>query len=118
MNLQLARELAVEDLQVLITASSMPDGGDKLALVMGEDITHHKPVYNISPTTPLWNSPMPRREIHWHPRPRTLREFSADTQHQLRQLDFNRIITVCNGDKALYVRRIGLNKFLWRDASA
>jgi len=51
-------------------------------------------------------------EIDWHPRPRTLREFPEDTQVRLRQLDFNRTITVHIGDNTLYIRRIGLNKFL------
>jgi hypothetical protein len=91
--------------------------GEKLALVMVEDITERqKPVYNVSPTLPLRGSPLLRRPIDWNPRPRTLRDFPADMQERLRQLDFNLTITVCAGDKALYVRRIGLNQFLCCDA--
>jgi len=117
MKFQVAHEKKRKDLQVLITASPMPDGDEKLALVMVEDITdRQKPVYNISPTTPLRSSPVHRQEIDWQPRPRTLKEFPADIQTRLRQLDFNRTITVCVGDEAMYVRRIGLNQFLWCDA--
>ena len=58
---------AAKDSQVLITASSMPDCGDKLALVMVEDVTERqKEVYNISPSNSLRNSPMPRQQIDWH----------------------------------------------------
>ncbi len=114
MKLQLGYKHEAKDLQVLITASPIPDGDKKLALVMVEDITdRQKPVYNISPTTPLRGSPVLRQEIDWHPRPRTLKEFPEETQVRLRQLDFNRTITVCVGDHAVYVRRIRLNQFLW-----
>ncbi len=112
--LQLVNKHEAQDLQVLITASPIPDADKKLALVMVEDITdRQKPVYNISPTTPLKGSPMLRQEIDWQPRPRTLKEFPEETQVRLRQLDFNRTITVCVGDQAMYVRRIRLDQFLW-----
>ena len=55
-------------------------------------------------------------EIHWHPRPRSLREFPEDTQVRLRQLDFNRTISVHIGNNTVYIRRIGLNQFLCCDA--
>jgi len=117
MNLELAQEPAAKELKSLITASPISAGGEKLALVMVEDITEgQKPVYNISPTLPLRGSPMLRRQIDWDLRPRPLRDFPVDAQLRLRQLDFNRTITVCAGDKALYVRRIGLNQFLCCDA--
>jgi hypothetical protein len=61
---------------------------------------------------------MLREEINWQPRPRKLMEFTADTQVRLRQLDFNRTITVYGEDKALRVRRTGLNRFLWCEAAA
>jgi hypothetical protein len=61
---------------------------------------------------------MLQQENHWHPRPRALKEFPADTQIRLRQLDFNRTINVYVDDKALCVRRTGLNKFLWCEATA
>jgi hypothetical protein len=84
---------------------------------MVEDITaRRETVFNISPATPLQCGPAQRQPIDWNPRPRALREFPDDTQVRLRQLEFNRTITVCAGDKALYVRRIGLDKFLCCDA--
>jgi hypothetical protein len=118
MNLHLALELTTRELQVLITTSPISDGGEKLAMVMVEDIAgRQKPLYNISPTTPLGCSSAPRQQkIDWHPRPRKLRSFPADTREQLRRLDFNRTITVCVGDKALYVKRIGLDQFLCCDS--
>jgi hypothetical protein len=106
MTLQLADGLTAQELTALITTSPISDGGEKLALVVIEDIPERQlPLYNSS-------------QIDWHPRPWALREFPADTQARLRMLDFNRTITISVGDKALYVRRIGLNKFLWRDASS
>lgn len=51
--------------------------------------------------------------FNWQSRPRALREFPEDTQVRLRLLDFNRTITISAEDQLLYVRRIGLNKFLW-----
>jgi PAS fold len=117
MNLQILHEQATKEIQVLITASPMLSGGENLALVMVEDITdRQKPVYNISPATPLNNIPKVEREIHWHSRSRPLREFPEDTQVRLRQLDFNRTITLCVGDEALYIKRVGLDKFLWCEA--
>lgn len=116
-NLQLANEQTAKDLKALITASPISVGGEKLALVMVEDITEQqKPVYNISPTLPLRGSATLRQQIGWDSRPRALRDFPVDAQLRLRQLDFNRTITVCADDKALYVRRIGLNQFLCCDA--
>jgi hypothetical protein len=116
-NLRLGHEREAKDMKALITASPISAGDEKLALVMVEDITEqHKSVYNISPALPLRGSPMPRQHIVWDSRPRPLREFPADAQLRLRQLDFNRTITVCEGDKALYVRRVGLNQFLCCDA--
>jgi hypothetical protein len=113
MKLQLAYKYETKDMQVLITASPIPDGDKKLAMVMVEDITdRQKPVYNISPTTPLRSSLVLRQEIEWQPRPRTLKEFPEEIHARLRQLDFNRTITVCVGDKAMYVRRVRLNQFL------
>lgn len=56
-------------------------------------------------------------ENKWHTRPRKLSEFAAAAQARLRQLDFNRTITVYVEDKALNVRRMGLNKFLWCEAA-
>lgn len=50
MALQLAPELEAKDLQVLITASPMPDGGEKLALVMVEDITEISALKSLLPT--------------------------------------------------------------------
>ncbi len=114
MKLELAYKHETKDMQVLITASPIPNGDKKLAIVMVEDITdRQKPVYNISPTTPFKSGPVLRQEIDWQPRPRTLKEFPEATQARLRQLDFNRTITVCVGDEAMYVRRIRLNQFLW-----
>lgn len=114
MKLQRASKHETEDMQVLITASPIQDGDKNLAIVMIEDITdRQKPLYNISPATPLRSSPVLRQAIAWHPLPRTLKEFPEDTQVRLRQLDFNRTITVCVGEKAGYVRRIKLNQFLW-----
>ena len=55
---------------------------------------------------------MRHSEIPWHPRPRSLREFPEDTQVRLRQLDFNRTIVVHIGNDKVYIRRIGLNRFL------
>lgn len=60
---------------------------------------------------------MLRQENNWQPRPRALKEFPADTQVRLRQLDFNRTITVHVEDKNLNVRRLGLDKFMWREAA-
>jgi hypothetical protein len=54
-----------------------------------------------------------QHQIDWHPSPRPLGQFPEEAQVRLRQLDFNRTITVYVGDQTLYVRRIGLNKFLW-----
>lgn len=117
MRLQLADGQGTNDLQVLITTSPMPDSDETLALVMVEDITdRQKPVYNISPTTPLKNSQNVEQRIDWQPRPWTLRDFPEATQDRLRQLDFNRTITVCVGDKALYIKRVGFNRFLCSDA--
>ena len=114
MKLQLAYKHETKDMRVLITASPIHDGDKTLAMVMVEDITdRQKPVYNISPTTPFNGSPVLRQEIDWQPRPRTLKEFPEATHARLRQLDFNRTITVCVGDEAMYVRRIRLNQFLW-----
>jgi len=61
---------------------------------------------------------MLRQEINWQPRPRKLMEFTADTQVRLRQLDFNRTITVYVGNEELYIRRTGLNQFLWCEAAS
>lgn len=117
MHLQLAQELKKKELKTLITASPISAGGEKLALVMVEDITERqRPLYNISPALPLQGSALPRRQIDWDLRTRPLRKFPADVQLRLRQLDFNRTITVCVDDKALYVRRTGLNHFLCCDA--
>jgi hypothetical protein len=117
MHLQIVSEQTAKEIPVLITASPMLSGGVKLALVMVEDITDRQnPVYNISPETPLNGLPMVEQEIDWQSRPRTLREFPEDTQNRLRQLDFDRIITLCVGDKALYIKRIGLDKFLCCEA--
>jgi len=117
MDLRLVYEEEKKDLKALITASPISAGGEQLALVMVEDITERqKPVYNISPTLPLRGSPLPRRQIAWDSRPRPLRAFPLDVQLRLRQLDFNRTITVCAGDKAFYVRRTGLNQFLYCEA--
>jgi hypothetical protein len=116
-NLRLAHELTVRELNVLVTTSPISDGGEEWAIVMVEDIAdRQKPVYNISPTIPLGCSSAQQEKIDWHPRPRKLGEFSADTRERLRQLDFNRTITVCVGDKALYIKRIGLDQFLCCDA--
>jgi hypothetical protein len=59
---------------------------------------------------------MLRQVNNWQPRPRALREFPANTQVRLRQLDFNRTITVHVGNEELYVRRTALDKFQWREA--
>lgn len=59
---------------------------------------------------------MHRRQIDWRSRPRALGDFPADAHSRLRQLDFNRTITVCAGDRALYVKRIELKHFLYCDA--
>jgi hypothetical protein len=56
---------------------------------------------------------MLQHQIDWHPSPRPLGQFPEESQVRLRQLDFNRTITVYVADQSLYVRRIGLNKFLW-----
>ena len=50
MNLQLSPELAVQDLQILITASPMENSGEKLALVMVEDITEIATLKSLLPT--------------------------------------------------------------------
>ena len=60
---------------------------------------------------------MLRQEDKWQGRPRKLSEFTADTQVRLRQLDFNRTITVHAENKDLHVRRTGLNQFWWCDAA-
>lgn len=60
---------------------------------------------------------MLRQEHTWQLRPRKLTEFTADTQVRLRQLDFNRTITVQEGAKCLSVRRVGLNRFLWSETA-
>ena len=54
----------------------------------------------------------------WQPRPRKLIEFSADTHPRLRQLDFNRTITVHAENKMFRVRRTGLNQFLWCEVAS
>jgi hypothetical protein len=54
----------------------------------------------------------------WQPRSRKLCEFTADTQNRLRQLDFNRTLTVHAGTQLLRVRRTGLNQFLWCEIAA
>jgi hypothetical protein len=106
MTLQLAQALAARELEVLITTRPISDGGEKLALVIIEDIPERQlPLYTSS-------------QIDWHPRPWALRDFPEYAQARLRMLDFNRTITISVGDKALNVRRIGFNKFLWRDASS
>jgi hypothetical protein len=56
---------------------------------------------------------MPQPQIDWQSRPRPLREFPENAQVRLRQLDFNRTIKVHLDDQVLYVKRIGLNQFLW-----
>jgi hypothetical protein len=61
---------------------------------------------------------MLRQKNDWHPRPRKLSEFTSDTQVRLRQLDFNRTITVYVDNKTLQVRRTGLDKFLWCEAAS
>lgn len=55
---------------------------------------------------------MLQEQINWHSRPRALRDFPEYTQVRLRQLDFNRNITVHIGEDSFYIRRIGLNQFL------
>jgi hypothetical protein len=60
---------------------------------------------------------MLKQENNWQPRPRKLMEFTADTQVRLRQLDFNRTITIYVEDKTLRVRRTGLNQFWWCEAA-
>jgi hypothetical protein len=57
------------------------------------------------------------QENNWQPRPRKLSEFTANAQVRLRQLDFNRTITVYVADKALRVKRTGLNQFWWCEAA-
>ena len=52
-----------------------------------------------------------RQEDNWQPRPRKLSEFTADAQVRLRQLDFNRTITIYIEKKVLNVRRTGLDQF-------
>jgi hypothetical protein len=117
MNFHRAHDPSIKNLQWLVTASPLADESAIRALVMVEDITaRRETVFNISPATPLQCGPAQRQPIDWNPRPRALREFPDDTQVRLRQLEFNRTITVCAGDKALYVRRIGLDKFLCCDA--
>jgi hypothetical protein len=117
MSFRPAHEPAGKDLQLLVTASPVAHESEKLALVLVEDITaRRETVFNISPATPLPCGPGLQQPIDWHPRPCALREFSAENQARLRQLEFNRTITICSSDKALYVRRIGLDKFLCCDA--
>lgn len=117
MNFQLGRDEAVRNLQLLVTASLIADERAMRALVMVEDITaRRETVFNISPATPLRGGTLRQQPIDWYPRPRALREFHGDTQIRLRQLEFNRTVTVCDGQKAIYVRRIGLDKFLCCDA--
>jgi len=58
---------------------------------------------------------MLQRQDNWQPRPRKLIEFSANAQARLRQLDFNRTITLNAENKLLRVRRTGLNQFLWSE---
>ena len=60
---------------------------------------------------------MLRQENNWQPRPRALKEFPADTQVRLRQLEFNRTITVYVGNKELCVRRTALDQFQWCDVA-
>jgi hypothetical protein len=60
---------------------------------------------------------MLRQENNWKPRPRKLIEFAANTQVRLRQLDFNRTIIVYDENKALNVKRTGLNQFWWSEAA-
>lgn len=50
MHLQLAPELAERELQILITASPMPDSAGKLALLMVEDITEISTLKSLLPT--------------------------------------------------------------------
>jgi hypothetical protein len=50
MHLQLAPELEAKDLQILITASPIEDRGEKLALVMLEDITELSNLKSLIPT--------------------------------------------------------------------
>jgi len=117
MHLQIVHEQTAKEIQVLVTASPMLSGSEKLALVMIEDITEQQyPVYNVSPATPLKSIPKVGQEIKWQSRARALREFPEDTQIRLRQLDFNRIITLCVADEALYIKRVGLDKFLCCEA--
>jgi hypothetical protein len=56
-------------------------------------------------------------EITWNERPRALKDFPADTQVRLRQLDFNRTITIYIGNRAIQVRRTGLDQFQWCEAA-
>jgi hypothetical protein len=117
MHLQIVHGQTAKEIQVLVTVCPMLSGGEKLALVMVEDITDQQhPVYNISPATPLKSIPKVGQEIKWQSRTRALREFPSDTQIRLRQLDFNRIITLCVADEALYIKRVGLDKFLCCEA--
>ena len=61
------------------------------------------------------------QENNWQPRPRKLIEFTTDTQIRLKQLDFNRTILVhdivYDENKALNVKRTGLNQFWWSEAA-
>ena len=61
---------------------------------------------------------MLKQENNWEFRPRKLMEFTENTQIRLRQLDFNRTITIHDENKTLHVRRTGLNQFWWCDAAA
>jgi hypothetical protein len=112
MNLQTVHERAAKEIQILITASPL-GGGEKLALVLVEDLTElRKLACKTSSLTPPIGSPMLRQQVDWHSRPWALNEFPEDTRIRLRQLDFNRTITVHIGDNSFYIRRIGLNQFL------
>lgn len=50
MNLQFSPKLAAKDLQILITASPMQNSGEKLAVVMIEDITEISTLKSLLPT--------------------------------------------------------------------
>jgi hypothetical protein len=106
MTLPLDHELTAQELTALVTTRPISDGGEKLALVIIEDIPERQ--------IPLYTS----AQIDWHPRSWALRDFPEYAQARLRMLDFNRTITISVGDKALNVRRTGLTKFQWRDASS
>jgi hypothetical protein len=113
MGLQVVHEEVAKEVQILITASPISGSEKRLALVMVEDITERqKAVQDTGSTAAAKNKP-----VDWQPRSRALCEFPEDAQVRLRQLDFNRTITVCAGEKALYVRRVGLNQFLWCEAA-